>query len=78
MAVLADNYSYLVIDTLTNTAVAIDPCDPTLVMVCVYTFMSFSPSPPRAFTSRVVTVHSIVEQTVPWFMFQEVGVNVSS
>lgn len=33
VAVLDDNYSYLVIDTVTNTAVAIDPCDPTPVMV---------------------------------------------
>ena len=33
IAVLDDNYSYLVIDTVTNEAVAIDPCDPSALMV---------------------------------------------
>ena len=33
VAVLDDNYSYLVIDTVTNTAVAVDLCDPSAVMV---------------------------------------------
>ncbi len=40
MAVLGDNYSYLVIDSVTNTAVAIDPCDPTPVMVRMHAFLS--------------------------------------
>lgn len=33
VAVLDDNYSYLVIDTVTDTAVAVDPSDPTAVTV---------------------------------------------
>ena len=33
VAVLEDNYSYLIVDTVTNTAVAVDPCDPSAVMV---------------------------------------------
>lgn len=33
VAVLDDNYSYLIIDAVSNTAVAVDPCDPGAVMV---------------------------------------------
>lgn len=33
VAVLDDNYSYLIVDTLTNKAVVVDPCDPGAVMV---------------------------------------------
>lgn len=35
VAVLDDNYSYLVIDTVNNAAVAVDPCDPTAVVVVI-------------------------------------------
>ena len=33
IAVLDDNYSYLVIDTVTNAAVVVDPADPAAVKV---------------------------------------------
>ncbi|KAG7464144.1 hypothetical protein MATL_G00184140 [Megalops atlanticus] len=33
--VLSDNYSYLVIDTVSNKAVAVDPADPQTVQACV-------------------------------------------
>lgn len=33
LAVLDDNYSYLVIDTVTDVGVVVDPSDPAVVMV---------------------------------------------
>lgn len=33
IAVLDDNYSYLIIDTVTNTAAVVDPADPAAVKV---------------------------------------------
>ena len=33
VAVLDDNYSYLIIDTVSDTAVAVDPSDPATVLV---------------------------------------------
>ena len=33
IAVLDDNYSYLVIDTVTNVAAVVDPADPAAVKV---------------------------------------------
>ena len=41
IAVLDDNYSYLIIDTTTNMAVVVDPADPAAVTV-----ISIPPSSP--------------------------------
>lgn len=34
VAILTDNYSYVVVDTVSGVAVLIDPSDPQTVMVC--------------------------------------------
>ena len=39
IAVLDDNYSYLIIDTITNAAAVVDPADPAAVKVDRKTLM---------------------------------------
>ena len=42
IAVLDDNYSYLIIDTVTNAAAVVDPADPAAVKVDSKFLMEFS------------------------------------
>ena len=61
IAVLDDNYSYLIIDTVTNIAAVVDPADPVAVKVVPY-----SPSPllPLSFIPSVSSLLLFLQKCV--------------
>ena len=42
IAILEDNYSYLIVDTVTNNSVVVDPADPGAVKVHFFLFSDIS------------------------------------